>query len=198
VRSIAGLHLVSAAPRLLDLLKEDQLYGPEADLYRAVTDAFQEFSGIKKTLSNVFPLSSAPSFNIGGASVSLPEMMGVLGNEDFQKLNQMLSDAEGRAEEVSEKLNLPPEVVKAVSDQTWKFGAMLADARDAKGEHVKALIDILQAGMPLMRVAAALSLPWYMDPSALGPLEEGTRDPDEMVQRAAAWAYRALKNNVSL
>jgi HEAT repeat protein len=194
VRTIGQLHLAEAALKLLSLLKDHELYSPQAALYRAVTEAFQEFSGIKKTLANTFPLPSNLSFNLGGAGTGLTEMIAMLGNENFQKLNQMLSDAEGRTEEISEKFNLPPEVVKAFADQTWKFGAMFADARDAKGEHIKVLIDILQAGMPIMRAASALSLPWYMDPSALAPLEEAKQDPDEMVQGAATWAYGALKN----
>ena len=132
VQLLGQLKIVQSAPRLLELLQEEQLYGPRAGLYRAVADAFQEFSGIKKILANAFPLSSTPSFNVGGAGTSLPEMMGMLGNENFQKLNEILSDAESRAEDVSEKLGLPPEVVKAVSDQTWKFGAMFANARDAR------------------------------------------------------------------
>jgi HEAT repeat protein len=193
VRTIGQLGLSAAAPKLLDLLKDHELYGPQAALYRAITEAFQEFSGIKKTLANAYPLSSNLSFNIGGANTGLAEMIAQLGNENFQKMNQMLSDAEGRAEEIGEKFNLPPEVVKAFADQTWKFGAMFADARDAKGDHIKVLVDILQAGMPFMRAASALSLPWYMDPSALAPLEEGQQDPDEMVQQAVAWAYGALK-----
>ncbi len=194
VRSLGQLRIVESAPRLLDLLQEEQLYGPQARLYRAVADAFQEFSDIKKILANAFPLPSTASFNIGGAGTTLPEMMGMLGNENFQKLNEMLSDAEGRAEEVSEKFGLPPEVVKAVSDQTWKFGAMFADARDARVEQVKMLINILEAGTPLIRTAAALSLPWYMDAQALSPLEHAKQDSDEMVRRAAVWAHAALKN----
>jgi hypothetical protein len=178
----------------LDLLKDHELLSPQAALYRAITEAFQEFSGIKKTLANAYPLLSNLSFNVGGAGMGLTEMIAQLGSENFQKLNQMLSDAEGRAEEIGEKFNLPPEVVKAFADQTWKFGALFADARDAKGDHIKVLVDILQAGMPIMRAASALSLPWYMDPSALAPLEEVQHDPDEMVQRAAMWAHTALKN----
>jgi HEAT repeat protein len=193
VRSIGGLGLAEAAPKLLDLLKDHGLYSPQATLYRAITDAFQEFSGVRKTLADAFPLPSNPSFNIGGVGTSLTEMIAMLGNENFQKLNQMLSDAEGRADEIGKRFNLPTEAVKAFADQTWKFGAMFADARDAKGEHIKTLIDILQAGIPLMRAASALSLPWYMDPAALAPLEEAKRDPDEMVRRAAVWSHTALK-----
>jgi HEAT repeat protein len=194
VQSLGQLRIVQSAPKLLDLLQEEQLYGPQAGLYRAVADAFQEFSDIKKMIANAFPLPSTPSFNVGGAGTSLPEMMGMLGNENFQKLNEMLSNAEDRAEEVSEKFNLPPEVVKAVSDQTWKFGAMFADARDARVEQVKMLINILEAGTPLIRTAAALSLPWYMDAQTLDPLEHAKQDPDEMVRRAAGWSHAALKN----
>ncbi|HET7144902.1 MAG TPA: HEAT repeat domain-containing protein, partial [Anaerolineales bacterium] len=193
VQSLGRLRVLEAAPKLLNVLRDDQLYGPQAGLYRAVADAFQEFSGVKKSLANAFPLPSTPSFNIAGAGTSLPELMGLLGNENFQKLNQMLSDAESRAGELSEKLDLPPGMLKAVSDQTWKFGAMFADARDAKTEQVKMLIDILQAGSPLVRASAALSLPWYMDPQALEHLEHAAQDPDEMVRRASSWAHAALK-----
>jgi HEAT repeat protein len=193
-RSLGQLKVVESAPKLLGLLQEEQLYGSQAGLYRTVTDAFQEFSDIKKILAKAFPLPSTPSFNVGGAGTSLPEMMGVLGNENFQKLNEILSDAESRADEVSEKLGLPPEVIKAVSDQTWKFGAMFADARDARTEQVKLLIELLQTGLPMIRTAAALSLPWYMDAQVLEPLEKAKQDSDEMVRRAAAWSYAALKH----
>lgn len=194
VRSLGQLKIVESAPRLLDLLQAAQLYGPQAGLYRAVAEAFQEFSDLKKILSNAFPLPSTLSFNVGGIGTNLPEMLGRLGNGNFQKLNEILSDAESRAEETGEKLGLPPEVIKAVSDQTWKFGAMFADARDAKTEHVKLLIELLQMGLPMIRTAAALSLPWYMDAQALEPLEKARQDPDEMVRRAAAWSHAALKH----
>ena len=194
VRALGQWKIVQSAPKLLGLLQEEQLYGPQAGLYRAVADAFQEFSDIKKTLANAFPLPSTPSFNVGGAGMSLAEMMGMLGNENFQKLNTILSDAESRAEEIGEKMGRPPEAVKALSDQTWKFGAMFADARDAGTEQVKLLIELLQAGMPLIRTAAALSLPWYMNAQALDPLEYAKQDSDELVRRAAAWSHAALKN----
>jgi HEAT repeat protein len=45
VQSLGQLRVVQAASKLLDLLQDDQLYGPQAGLYRAVADAFQEFSG---------------------------------------------------------------------------------------------------------------------------------------------------------
>ncbi len=138
-----------------------------------------------------------PSFNVAGVGTSLPEMMGFLGDDHFQKLNQMLSDAEGRAIELGETFNLPPEVVKAVSDQTWKFGAMFADARDAKVEQVRVLIELLKSEIPLRRTAAALSSPWYMDPQMLEPLEYAMQDTDEMTRRAAAWGHAALKTALS-
>lgn len=197
VQSLGQLRVLQSASKLLDLLQDDQLYGPQAGLYRAVADAFQEFSGIKKDLVNAFPLPSTPSFNVAGAGTSLPGMMGLLGNENFQKLNQMLTDAESRAGELSDKFNLPPEVVKAVSDQTWKFGAMFEDARDAKTEQVKALIELLKSELPLTRTAAALNIPWYMDTQALEHLEHVMQDADEMVRRAAKWAHASLKTALS-
>jgi HEAT repeat protein len=109
----------------------------------------------------------------------------------------MLSDAESRAGELSEKFNLPPEAVKAVSDQTWKFGAMFADARDAKTEQVRALIELLKSESPLTRTAAALSLPWYMDAQALEHLKHAIQDADEMVRHASSWAYASLKTAIS-
>jgi HEAT repeat protein len=193
VRLLGQLRVIESAPKLLDLLKDDELYSPQAALYRAVTDAFQEFSDLKKILANAFPLPPNPTFNISGANTSLPEMMGQLGNENFQKLNELLSNAENRAEELSDKFNLSPEIAKAFAEQTWKFGAMFADARDAKTEQVKLLIDLLQSGMPLIRTASALSLPWYMDVQALDSLEQATHDSDEMVRRAAVWSRGALK-----
>ena len=62
VQSLGQLRIVKSAPKLLDLLQDDQLYSPQAGLYRAVTDAFQEFSDLKKILANAFPSSSITFF----------------------------------------------------------------------------------------------------------------------------------------
>ena len=121
-------------------------------------------------------------------------MMGMLGNEGFEKLNQMLIDAEKRAEEMKGKFDLPPEVFQSVADQTWKFGAMFADARDAKTEQMKLLLELLRSGSPLTRTAVVLSLPWYTDRELLEPLERATQDGDEMVRRAATWAHAVVRN----
>jgi HEAT repeat protein len=194
VRTLGQLRAVEAAPKLLDLLQGDQIMGPQAALCRAISDAFQEFSGIKQDVANAFPMKSKLAFNVGGAGTSLAEMMGMLGNEGFQKLNRILTDAESRASELGGRLNLPPEVIESMSAQTWKFGAMLADGRDAKTEQVKLLIGLLESDAPLTRTAAALSLPWYMDSQVFEPLEHCMHDADEMVRRASTWAYGVLKN----
>ena len=188
VETLGKLGVVDTAPELLDLLRENQLYSPQAGLYRAVCDAFQEFSGVKKELAEAFPVDSKPVFNIGGARTDLAVMMGMLGNEGFQKLNQVLSEMESRAGE-----NLPPEMAQIFAHQTWGFGAMFADARDAKGEQVQLLIELLNAESALTRAAAALSLPWYRDAETLEPLEVVLNDDDEMVKQAATWAYTTLK-----
>jgi len=192
VEALGKLQAVDTAARLLDLLQDDQLYGPQAGLYRAVCDAFQEFSGIKKDLAEAFPTDSKPVFNVGGMQTDLAGMMGMLGNEGFQKLNQVLSEMESRAGE-----NLPPEMAQIFANQTWKFGAMFADARDAKVEQVKLLFELLNSESAFTRAAAALSLPWYMDTQALGPLEVALQDEDEMVQQASKWALAVLKKRFS-
>jgi HEAT repeat protein len=197
VRSLGTLQAVDTAPRLLDLLQGDQLYGPHAGLYRAVCDAFQELGGINKDLADAFPVDSKPTFNVGGARTDLAGMVALLGNEGFQKINQTLAGMESLGDELSEKFNLPPEAAQTFSDMTWKFGAMFADARDAKVEQVKRLIELLNSEAPLTRAAAALSLPWYMDPQALAPLEHAMQDEDEMVRQATKWALAALKKRFS-
>ena len=197
VQSLSQLRAVQSASRLLDLLEDEQLLGPRAGLYRAVSDAFQEFSGMKKEVANAFSTKSTISFGVSGATRSLTEMMGMLGNEGFQKLNQILTDAESRAEELKRKSDLPPEIFQSLADQTWKLGAMFADARDAKTEQIKMLIDLLKSDSPLRRAAAALSLPWYMDKQALETLEHALQDDDEIVRRASIWAYGALKNSLT-
>ena len=188
VQTLGNMKAVDTAPRLLDLLQDDQGWGPRAGIHRAVCDAFQVFSGIKKDIEDAFPVDSRPLFNVGGAPTNLAEMMGMLGNDGFQKLNQMLSDMESRAGE-----NLPPELAQVFANQTWKFGAMFADGRDAKAEQMKILIGLLTSESALTRAAAALSLPWYGDGGTLEHLEYSMQDEDGMVRQAATWAHGVMK-----
>jgi HEAT repeat protein len=194
VQSLGHLQATQAIPLLLDLLRTDQLQGPLSGLYHAITEAFQTMAGINKEEENAFPGKFPMTFGTSGASTSLPQMMGLLGDENFQKLNQMLSEAESRAENLGKTLNVPPEILQHFANQTWKFGAMFADARDARTEQVKVLIELLKSESSLKRAAAALSLPWYTDPQAVQPLERAMQDEDETVRRASAWAHAALKN----
>ena len=63
---------------MLGLLKDDELYGPYSTVYHAVTEAFQAFGGIAEEIKNAFP-GTYPTMNMGGAPISLPEAMGLLG-----------------------------------------------------------------------------------------------------------------------
>jgi len=193
VQALGSLKAAEAAPRLLDLLQGDQLWGPRAGIHRAVCDALQEFSGIKKDIKDAFPADSKPVFNVGGAPTNIAEIMGMLGNEGFQKLNQFLSDMESRAGNMGKNQSLSPETAQRLMDQTWRFGAMFADGRDAKDEQVKLLIELLNSESPLTRTAAALSLPWYTPVQVLEHLEQATQDEDEMVRRAAQWTSSVLR-----
>lgn len=191
-RSLGRLHAAQAIPKMLDLLQGDDLHGPLSGLYHAITEAFQILAGIKKEVENAFPGKFPILFGTSGASASLPETMGLLGDENFQRLNQMLANMEANIENMNGALNLPPEVMQHAADQTWKFGAMFANARDAKTERVIVLIELLKSESPLTRAAAALSLPWYADKQAVEPLEGAMQDPDETVRHASAWAHAAL------
>jgi HEAT repeat protein len=193
VQSLGRLQATQAITIMLDLLQTEHLHGPHSGLYHAITEAFQTIAGIKREVESAFPGKFPMTFSTSGVSTSLPQMMGLLGDENFQKLNQMLADAESRAENLGKTLNVPSEIIGHFADQTWKFGAMFADARDARTEQVKVLIELLKSGSSLKRAAAALSLPWYTDPQAVQPLEQAMQDEDETVRRASAWAYAALK-----
>ena len=194
VQALGPLQVTKAIPLMLDLLQTAHLHGPLSGLYHAITEAFQGMAGINKEVENAFPGKFPMMFGTSGASTGLPEMMGLLGDNNFQKLNQILADAESRAENLDKALNVPPEILQHFADQTWKFGAMFADARDARTEQVKVLIELLKSESSLKRAAAALSLPWYTDPQAVQPLEQAMQAEDETVRRASAWAHAALKN----
>ena len=86
---------------------------------------------------------------------------------------------------------------KTMEDMAWKVGVMFADARDAKQDRVKRLVQLLVSGNTLTRAAAALTLPWYGEPQSLEPLSQLVHDPDETARRAASWAKRALQKSVS-
>ena len=193
VQGLGKVHTTQAIPAMLSLLQDDQLYGLRSGLYHAISEAFQEFAGIKNDVNNAYPAKFPLAFNFSGASTGLPEMMGLMGNEGFRKLNQILGDAEKRASELSGTSNLPPELFQAMADQTWKWGAMFADAREAGTERVNKLIELLRAEQPLKRAASALTLVWYTASEALSPLEQASHDSDATVQRAATWAHVALK-----
>ncbi|HJR81988.1 MAG TPA: HEAT repeat domain-containing protein [Anaerolineales bacterium] len=194
VQSLAQLQATQAIPKMLALLQANSLYGPRSELYHAITEAFQTLAGIKQEVENAFPGKFPAQFGTLGGPISLPQMMGLLGDGNFQKLNQLLADAESRANHAGATMNVPSEIIQQFTAQTWKFGAMFADARDARTEQVKVLLKLLQSESALQRAAAALSLPWYTDPQAVRPLEKAMQDEDEIVRRISTWAYRVLKN----
>ncbi len=196
IRALGQLGAVQVLPQLLDLLQGDELHGPHADVNHAVCEAFQLIAGIAGELEAAFP-GKFPTFYTFGVSASLPEALSGLGNEQFQKLNKLLADMEDRVEWTGKSLQLPPETVQKLSDQTWKFGAMLQDSRDARAERIKLLIGLLKSDGPHRRAAAALTLPWYSDASALPPLEAAASESDPLVQKAAKWAHAALKKYLS-
>ena len=198
VQVLGQLGAVESIPVLLSLLKDDELYGPQTDVYHAVTAAFQRFGGIADDIQNAFPGKYPPMFNMGGAPVSLPEVMGMLGNTHSNMLQNAISKISTgftKPDELSGPLT--DAIHKAVDDMAWKFGVMFADAKDAKQERVTRLIALLGSDASLTRCAAALSLPWYGDERSLAPLQRLVTDSDEKVRLAATWAVNALQKAIS-
>jgi HEAT repeat protein len=198
VQALGKLRAVESVQPLLRLLSDDELYGPQADLYHAVTDAFQRFAGIADEIQNAFPGKYPAMFNMGGAPVSLPEVLSQLGNAHSDMLQNAISRI---STTLTKPDNLPDQtsdaIHKAMDDMAWKFGVMFTDAKDARQERVGRLIELLGSDVSLTRCAAALSLPWYGDERSVGPLRRLVTDSDEMVRMAATWAVSALQKAIS-
>jgi HEAT repeat protein len=194
VRALGTLDAREAIPQLLDLLMDNDLHGSRSALYRAITEAFQFFSGIHTEIEKISQGKFPVVLDLGGATMGMPEALSSLDQGQFQALNNMLSNVEARAENISEQANVPADVVKKVVENlTWKFGVMFADARDAGQDRLKRLIELLDSESNLTRAAAALSIPWYGNEAALKPMKKSTQDPDEIVRTAAVWALDALR-----
>lgn len=198
VESLGKLRATESIPVLLGMLKDDELHGPQTGLYRAVTNAFQMIGGITGEIQNAFPGNYPAMFNMGGAPIGLPEMMGMLGNTQSNVLLDAISKI---PTSFTKPDHLPGPVVdamhKAMDDVAWKFGVMFADAKDAKQERVTRLIELLRSDNSHMRSAAALTLAWYGDERSLEPLRRLTTDPDETVRVAVTWAESALRKAIS-
>ena len=196
VRTLGTLGAVETIPTLLDLLVDDELYGPHSNIYHAVTEAFQMFSGITDEIKTAFPGNYPAMFSMGGAPISLPEAMGLLGNNPG---SDFLKEAFSRLQSgIPKQVELPPGIPadimhKGFEDMAWKFGVMFADARDASQERVKRLTELLKSDSSLTRSAVALTLPWYSKAESLSLLEQATQDPENTVRKAATWAFHALQ-----
>lgn len=196
VRSLGKLGAIETIPALLELLIDDELYGPRSSVYHAVTEAFQNLGGVAAEINNAFPGSYPAMFDMGGAPFSLPEVMGLLGNSPADDiLKEALTRLQsGTPRQIEIPLGIPPDLIyKGFEDIAWKFGVMFQDASDARQDRIKRLIGLLKSDVSLTRAAAALSLPWYSDEGSLSVLEAATRDADEMVRKTATWAWQALQ-----
>jgi HEAT repeat protein len=197
IQSLGKLGATETIPAMLDLLKDDQLYGPRAGVYHAVTEAFQDFGGIKNEIKNAFPGNYPAVFNMGGAPISLPEAMGLLGNDQPNLLSAAIAKLQtGFPNSEEETGPVANTVRKTLDDMAWKFGVMFTDARDAKQDRVARLTELLKSESSLARAASALTLPWYADERAIDSLKEATQDTDEIVSRAAQWALQALQKTL--
>jgi HEAT repeat protein len=197
VRALSKLDAREAIPPMLDLLSDDELYGPRSSVYHAVAEAFQMFGCISEEITNAFPGSYPAMFNMGGASLSLPEAMGLMDKDQSPiLLNALTKFQNGLEEPVGDDL-MSGLMRKTLDTMAWKVGVMFADARDAKQDRARRLLELLGSGAPLTRAAAALTLPWYGEKQALEPLTQLIQDPDKTVQRAAEWSRNTLQKSIS-
>jgi HEAT repeat protein len=193
-RALGKLGAIETIPALLNLLVDDELYGPHSSIYHAVTEAFQNFGNITDEIKNAFPGNYPAMFNIGGAPISLPEVMGLLGDNQSHILSAMLSKFQSGLTKPVEIPGLPSDLVDNIfENMAWKFGVMFADAKDAKQDRVKRLMELLKSEPSLARAAAALTLAWYSDERSLNALKQATQDADEIVRKTATWALKALQ-----
>jgi HEAT repeat protein len=194
VQALGKLEAIETIPVMLNLLKDDELYGPRSSVYRAVTEAFKVFGGITNEIKNAFPGNYPAMFNMGGAPISLPEAMGLLGNNQPNLLSDAIAKLQMGFTKPEEGTDPVTNTVrKALDDMAWKFGVMFADAQDAKQDRVTRLMELLKSESNLTRAASALTLPWYADERAIDLLEQAKQDTDETVSRAARWALQALQ-----
>lgn len=198
VRALGKLNATEAIPTLLELLTDDELYGPRSGLYHAVTEAFQMFGDITDEIKNAFPGNYPALFNMGGASLNLPETMGTISTLQSPELLNALTKFQHGSEQPDENEDCITGLMRSTLDRmAWKFGVMFADARDARQERVTRLIELLASDTGLGRAAAVMTLPWYGDERSLEPLKMVIHDPDDTVRITAAWAAGALQKAIS-
>jgi len=198
VRALGKLGAVETTSAILALLKDNELQGPHSNVYHAVTEAFQDLGGITDQIKNAFPGDYPALFNMGGAQIGLPEAMGLLENDPSRMLGDALAKLQTGFTNPDEPISPVLDSVRtALDNMAWRFGVMFEDARDAKQERVTRLIALLKSDSSLQRAGAALSLPWYTDERAVAPLKQATQDPDDVTNRAARWALRALQKAIS-
>jgi hypothetical protein len=198
VRSLGKLKADEAVPALLALLTDNEIYGPRSSVYHAITETFQMLGNISIEIKNAFSGNYPAMFNMGGAALSLPETLGLMEPlqssgliNSFTKFQNGSEDLPGTDDQGAGTVH------KALDELACKVGVMFADARDARQDRVKRLVELLGSDLTLARAAAALTLPWYGDEKSLAPLSRLVCDPDKTVRRAAVWAEDALQKAIS-
>jgi hypothetical protein len=84
--------LLMSRPLLLPMeILIKKLYGPRHTVYHAIPDALQVFGGITEEIRNAFPGNLPAAFNVGGASISLPEAMGLMDKDQSPILPDVLT-----------------------------------------------------------------------------------------------------------
>jgi len=92
---------IEPVPQLLERLKNGDRYRPHSRLYRAITQVFQIFSGIRAEIDSTSRGRCPALLEISGFAPDLPGAMSSLGQSHFRQFNQMLSNLEVRVGDLS-------------------------------------------------------------------------------------------------
>jgi HEAT repeat protein len=178
VQALGRLGDAAVVPTLLTLLHDHELYGPHSNLYRTLTEALQRLSGMPHSFG-------------GLVRHEVPIMMSLLNDEQTQSIQTMLDTV---GEQLATFANVLGQAQGGTtpSRHLLNFVEMLSGSQNKAQRERESLIAWLKADSPLLRIAAAVSLPWYLNKKALDPLNQATLDPDADVRKAALWALGAL------
>lgn len=180
-RALGQLGDERAVAPLLQLLPAHDIDGPDEHVYRAVTSALQAISHIPASFSGI-------------VNNDLGVLISVLNTEHIEQLAGMAATMQQGLAQLAPTIMPADRAARMMESLAGTFAVhrRYQDGRSRAAAEVMTLIEWLTSDSALTRIGAAVSLPWYMDPSALEPLRASTNDDDPGVRQAATWASRRL------
>lgn len=181
VRALGSLGDERAVEPLLRLLPAHDIDGADEHVCRAVTSALQAISHIPASFS-------------GMVNNDLGVVISVLNTEHIDQLATMAATMQQNLAQLAPTIMSADRAAQMMESLAGTFAvrSRYQDGRSRAATEVMTLIEWLTSDSALTRIGAAVSLPWYMNASALEPLRATTHDDDPGVRQAATWASRRL------